>query len=85
MSWSEAGLRWRFGGCCSGFGNFPSGEESPVVCLTLSPLFWVTSEDKTRGGPMSFLEKMLAGLNVVLGRPTSSLYIKIRAFSHMFY
>lgn len=73
--WSEMEV-W---GVLQGFGNLPSGEGSPVVCLTLFPLFWATSEDKTRGGPMSFLENILAGLNVVLGRLTSSLCNKIRA------
>lgn len=77
--------RWRFGVCCSGFGNLPSGEEPSVVCLSLFHLFRATSEDKTRGGPMSFLEKLLTGLNVVLGRSTFSLCAKIRPFSLTFY
>lgn len=71
--------------CCSGFGNLPSGKGSPVICLTLFCLLWPTLEDKTRGGPVSFLEKMLTDLNVVLARFTSSLCIKIRAFLLMFY
>lgn len=74
--WSEMEV-WGVWQC---FGNLPSGEEPSVVFLALFHLFWATSEDKTRGGPMSFLDKMPTGLHVVLGRPTFSLCTKIRFF-----